>query len=274
MLKRKRTNTTDGRNVLFNCHSLNHGSEMVSKEIIIDRSDNLYYNELYNSHSTDYSIDITPRDYDLESKFGRKFDIIYLVNCPDDVYITADYKENEDDDDDYEDDDDNKMGEFNLNLFQNLDSIMNNDGVIITKIAETGINSLLNTYNTKHNTRYHFSGFNESDELSLSELNSINLKIKKYFEGEIIPIIREMMKDFLKNNDLGFVLLELKQNKKHIHENFSDRIDDSIDEFLVIKKVNKNNFKSTKRSSSLSDSFKQFVIDNKKSKTQKIKIKK
>lgn len=227
----KRMNRSYGRNVLFNCHSRYHGPDRVSREIKIALSDNLHYNEKYNPHPNDYSIDVSSRHGNIGNLFGKSFDVIYLVNCPDDVYIETD-----------EDD----MGDWNLDLFQNLDDILNDNGVIITRVAETGIDALLNTYNYLHNTDFSFSGFNEDDEMSPTKLNAMNLKIKKKFLRDIIPIIRRMMKDFLKRNHFRFKLLSRRENEQYIYKEFSNRTDDSIHEFFVLRKIsNQPSFTAT-----------------------------
>jgi len=233
---RKKRKITPGRNVLLNCHSYHHdndeGSEHISNELILNSSDNLYYNELYNAHPTDYQIDISKSHgiNKIVDKFKKTFDIIYLVNCPDNVYIKTDI---------------DNMGIWNSELFENLYYLTNDNGVVITRIAETGINALLETYNYENNTDYEFSGFSEDEDLNSVDFNSINLKVKKMFLKEIIPIIRRMMRQFLKQNDVGFKLLNRNMSNKYIHKNFSQRIDDSIYEFFVIQKVPKRNGTST-----------------------------
>jgi hypothetical protein len=229
---RKKRKISSGRNVLLNCHSYHHdndsGSKHISNELILNSSDNLYYNELYNAHPTDYQIDISKSHgiNKIVDKFKKTFDIIYLVNCPDNVYIKTDI---------------DNMGIWNSELFENLYYLTNDNGVVITRIAETGINALLETYNYENNTDYEFSGFSEDEDLNSVDFNSINLKVKKTFLKEIIPIIRRMMKQFLKQNDMGFKLLSRNMSNKYIHKNFSQRIDDSIYEFFVIQKVPKRN---------------------------------
>lgn len=233
---RKKRKITSGRDVLLNCHSYHHDNDIdskhISNELILNSSDNLYYNELYNAHPIDYQIDISKSDgiNKIVDKFQKTFDIIYLVNCPDNVYIKTDI---------------DNMGIWNLELFENLYYLTNDNGVVITRIAETGINALLETYNYENNTDYEFSGFSEDEDLNSVDFNSINLKIKKSFLKEIIPIIRRMMKQFLKQNDMGFKLLGRNMSNKYIHKNFSQRIDDSIYEFFVIQKVPKRNETST-----------------------------
>lgn len=259
---RKRRKILPGRNVLLNCHSYNHdndsGSKHISNELVLNSSDNLYYNELYNAHPTDYQIDISKShgiNNEIVDKFQKTFDIIYLVNCPDNVYINTD---NDD------------MGIWNPELFENLYYLTNDNGVVITRIAETGINALLETYNYENNTNYEFSGFSEDEDLSSVDFNSINLKIKKMFLKEIIPIIRRMLKQFLKQNDMGFKLLSRNMSNKYIHKNFSQRIDDSIYEFFVIQKVlkKKDTFSSNQSPQSatpnslLSHVFQQKLLEN------------
>ena len=213
-----------GKHILLNCHSMGHGAEKIYREIKIERGvDVLHFNELNIPVAGDYRIDLSIKHPDINKMFDRKkFDIIYLVNCPDDVYIDI-----------YEED----GGDFSLTLFNNLSNILKTDGVVMTRISETGINSLLQEYNSTHNTSHYFHGFNEDDEIPEEKLNAINLAIKEEFLSLIIPIIRKMMKRFLKTNDLLYKLLSITENKKYIHEDFSSRSDDAIEEFLVMKMI-------------------------------------
>ena len=226
-LKRTNVNRTTresirGRNILFNCHSRYHGPERVSKEIKVLSSDKLHFNEKYKPHPNDYRIDVSRSHENIRDKFGKTFDVIYLVNCPSDVYIEM-----------YDDD----MGNWSPVLFQNLDSILNEDGIIVTRLAETAMEAMLNTYNATNRTNYSFSGFNEDDDISHTKLDSINLKIKRKFLRETIPILRKMTRDFLKFNNLGLKLLSRADNEHYVHKNFSNRTEDSIHEFFVIKKI-------------------------------------
>lgn len=213
-----------GKNILLNCHSMGHGVEKIYREMKIERGiDMLHFNELNVPVAGDYRIDLSIKQPNVNKMFDRKkFDIIYLVNCPDDVYIDI-----------YEED----RGDFSLTLFNNLSNILKTDGIVMTRISETGINSILQEYNSTHNTSYYFHGFNEDDEIPEEKLNAINLAIKEEFLSLIIPIIRKMMKRFLKTNDLPYKLLRITENKKYIHEDFSSRSDDAIEEFLVMKMI-------------------------------------
>ena len=206
-----------GRNILLNCHSIQHGLDRVKKEIKIENNDKLYYNDKYYPNLNDYRIDISILQNDINNQFGKQFDVIYLVNCPEILYIDE--------------------GNWNLELFQNFNAIVKEDGVVITRIAETGINSMLNSYNSIHGTNHNFLGYDERDDISEEVYNKNNLDIKKKVLKEIIPILRKMTREFLKRNNLGFKLLSRNDNKQYIHKNFSDRIYESIYEFFVIKKI-------------------------------------
>lgn len=173
-------------NVLLYCHSSSHDQKIISDRLINYENNKYSYNDIINIKdiNIDLASNIIYDDDFLSKNYKKKFDIIFLVNCPWNVYIEI----NEGDED--------MPFELNNILFKNLKKLLNENGVIITTLSDYAILAL------------HNINMKQKDEQLLIEI----AKIKSNLNYKIN--IRRLIE--LLSSKLKLKLLDIDKNKKYI----------------------------------------------------------
>lgn len=219
--------------ILAYCHSLKYTTKKIIDELKFDTTNCVIdTNDLPNNNEKDITIDLSKKilndKEDIsnteKNKYKTSYNIIYLVNCPSDVYIT-----------------DNN---FNSILFSNLYKLLINDGLLITRLSDDAIETLLkyklndDTFEIHPLLEIDGEYFNNEKAriLSTEEINIINLKIIEE-KKNIVLKVRKLLIEFLNlhEKEFKFVLLNDTDNKKYIKKN-DFQLDENIEEFFILKK--------------------------------------
>jgi len=174
------------KNVLLYCHSSRHDQKIISDKLINYENNKYSYNDIINTEdiNIDLSSNIIYDDDFLSKNYKKKFDIIFLVNCPWNVYIEI----NEGDED--------TPFELKNVLFTNLKKILNENGIIIITLSDYAILAL------------HNINMKQRDEQLLVEIGKI--KFNPNYKRNIRRLI-----DLL-SSKLKLKLLDIDENKKYI----------------------------------------------------------
>lgn len=174
------------KNILLYCHSSKHDQKIISDRLINYKNNVYSYNDIIskNDINIDLSSNIVYDDVFLSTNYKKRFDIIFLVNCPWNIYIEIN-----------KDDEDNPV-ELKYILFQNLKKLLNKDGVIITTLSNYAILALNNI------------NLDQNDTILSLELEKI--KSNPNYNRNIREIINEL------SSKLKLKLLNIEENKNYI----------------------------------------------------------
>jgi len=213
----KKTSTQKNEYLLAYCHSKKHCNNEIKNEIK-QFNDNIIIdtNDVYDYMDGDYTIDLSNTIFTkkyLMSVYNKKYDYIYLVNCPSNAYI--------------------KDNNLNPIIFHNMIRILKPDGILMTKFSDDAIQSV------SMKEVHVFLDAVDHPDLSpefLQETNKTILEEKKVF----INIARKNIVDYLIRENINLRLLTYEENKSIVSPMFNDdNIGAGYHEFFIFKKNNK-----------------------------------
>jgi hypothetical protein len=226
------------QNVLLYCHSIKHDQKIISDRIKNYKINNYTYNDIISKDdiNIDLAANIIYDDDFLSENYKKKFDIIYLVNCPWNIYIEI----NEEDED--------IPFELRNVLFTNLKKILNENGVIITTLSDYAILAL------------HNINMKQSDETLLIELKKI--KSNDIYKRKIRTLIQIL------SSKLNLKLLDINENKKYILNSELPYLPKYEDYYIfqkkdIIKQGGNNKYMSFKTKDNKIIRKKIYIIDGK-----------
>ena len=205
---------TETKKILAYCHSQTH-EEIKDSKIIntlnINQFDEIDTCDLYEKHPNDINIDLSKKILTTNdiAQFN-KYDIIYLVNCPYHVYINDDTQ-------------------YNEILFKNLFTLLNVNGVIITRIARSGIEELtLKTIDDIQDVKEALTNAKKIEEL-------LNLRVEMYKTYlTSLNICKKLLQNFFTENKIGLRILRIESNSKYIKSGLNGS--GLMKNFIVIKR--------------------------------------
>ena len=216
-LKKTKQNTM---HLLAYCHSHNHGFRKITNELNLPTNIQFDANDLYGTHKNDITFDLSNNYYQenfLNNIYKKKYDYIYLENCPSYVYI------------------DDEQYNFNKVLFENLLKILKNKGVVITRLSDEAIETLTGEHlnfiddDIKDELRKSIKFRTLSSSEFNEKMNEIELNITNQTK-RLLNHIRYIMQNFFIESKLHFHLLDEENSKQYINDN------ENKYEYFVIKK--------------------------------------
>lgn len=221
------------KKILLVCHSRDHGFEQIYRELKLNDdhklNDDIFdTNDIYGKNAKDIKIDLSVqyfKDIDkLKHDFNNTtYDIIFLVNCPSILYITEE-------------------GSLNINLLKNLSNLLKDNGVIITRFADTAIEDILNI-EVPHFNREIVSKYlsdNKSSSIIKKSSKLINIYKKIMWKRlQYIKNIRRKIITILNKKHIDLTLLNMYDNNDYIKKkplNIYD-YEYNIDFYFIFKKI-------------------------------------
>lgn len=203
----------DNQFLLAYCHSKKHCNDNIKRELK-NFNDNIIIdtNDAYDNIKGDYIIDLSINVYredELLAVYQKKYDYIYLVNCPSNVYI--------------------KNKNLNPVIFRNMLKILKPDGILLTKFSDGAIQEV----STKE--VHDFLYAEEHKEFTPEFLEETNKRILEDKKA-LIEIVRKGIEEYLRNQNIPLQLLSDTENENYVSPIYEDDIGAGYHEFFIFKK--------------------------------------
>lgn len=176
---------------------------------------------------------------DLDGMGYAEYDYIYMINCPDIVYITD--------------------TNFNDIFFKNMYTSLTEGGILITRLSDEAIESITGIRTEELLDIDEMPFYHTDLRLTRGRLSSTNKSILDNYKHNI-SIFRERISKFMNTQNIDLQLLPESSNNMYISPANMRKGDNSfgLHQFLIFKKPGTNNKinKLLHKSSSLEQSYK------------------
>lgn len=200
------------KKILAYCHSQTHeerGDLNIINTLKINKGDEIDTCDLYGDHKKDIKIDLSRQISIDDIKKFKRYDIIYLVNCPSSVYI--------------------KGEDFNEDLFRNLFQLLNSNGIIITRLSRQAIEDISEIVIEDIEDVKEALNDEQKKELLLK----LQISIHKEFKSALY-VSEIKLQDFLKEKRIDLKILTKSENSKFIKSGLNGS--GLMKSFIIIQK--------------------------------------